>query len=87
VVEGHRLALAYANGAFLLSEPLPPGPPFQAGVHHAEAPLAQMEEAIASWLARPEERAQIAAEGRRFFRDDYAMTRAVERLLPLFDRH
>ena len=87
VVEGHRLALAYANGAFLLSEPLPPGTPFRAGVHHAEAPLAQMEEAIAAWLARPEERAKIAAEGQRFFRHDYDMTHAVERLLPLFDRH
>jgi hypothetical protein len=86
VVEGHRLALAYANGAFLLTEPLPPGPPFRAGVHHAEAPLAQMEEAIASWLSRPDERARIAAEGRRFFHDDYDMTRAVERLLPLFTR-
>ncbi len=86
VVEGHRLALVYANEAFLLSEPLPPGLPFRAGVHHAEAPLAQMEEAVAAWLARPDERARIAAEGRRAFRDDYAMTRAVERLLPLFER-
>jgi hypothetical protein len=85
VIEGHRFALCYANGAFLLTEPLPPGPPFRDGVHHVEAPLARMEEAIAQWLARPDERAQIAAEGRRFFREEYTFARALARLLPLFD--
>lgn len=85
VLEGHRFALCYANGAFLLSEPLPPGPPFKAGVHHVEAPLAQMEQAIRDWLARPAERARIAAEGRRFFREEYTFQRALERLLPIID--
>jgi hypothetical protein len=86
VVEGHRFALCYANGAFLLSEPLPPGPPFRAGVHHAEAPLAQMEEAIRAWLAKPGERARIAAEGRRFFRDEYTFPNVLAKLLPIFER-
>lgn len=85
VLEGHRFALGFANGAFLLSELLPPGAPFRAGVHHAEAPLAQFEEAIRGWLARPGERAQIAAEGRRFFREEYTFPRAIEKLLPIFD--
>jgi glycosyl transferase family 1 len=85
VLEGHRFALCYANGAFLLSEPLPPGPPFRAGVHHAEAPMARMDEAIRDWLARPADRARIAAEGRRFFREEYTFRRALEKLLPIFD--
>jgi hypothetical protein len=85
VIEGHRFALCYANGAFLLTEPLPPGPPFKDGVHHAETTLAGMGDAIRHWLAHPAERARIAAEGRRFFREEYGFPRALARLLPVFD--
>jgi len=85
VLEGHRFALAFAHGAFLLSEPLPPGAPFRAGVHHAEAPLAGFADAIRDWLARPEERRRIGAEGGRFLREEYTLEQAVARLLPILE--
>ncbi len=85
VLESHRFALCLANGAFVLSEPLPPSAPFRAGVHYAAAPLAEWDAAIASWLARPDERARIAAEGRRFLREEYAYPQALARLLPVLD--
>ena len=87
VLEGHRFALCLANGAFVLSEPLPPGAPFRAGVHHAEAPLAAFPAAIREWLARPDDRRRIAQEGRRFFREEYTLERALARLLPVLDSH
>lgn len=84
-LESHRFALCLANGAFVLSEPLPPEAPFRAGVHHVEAPLAGWGEVIAHWLARPAERARIAAAGRRFLREEYAFPPALAKLLPLLD--
>ncbi|MBL8844107.1 MAG: glycosyltransferase family 1 protein [Planctomycetes bacterium] len=85
VLESHRFALCLANGAFVLSEPLPASAPFRDGVHYAAAPLAQWDDAIAHWLARPEERARIAEAGRRFLREEYAFPRALAQLLPLLD--
>lgn len=84
-LESHRFALCLANGAFVLSEPLPAEAPFRAGVHHVEAPLAEWGDAIAHWLERPTERARIAAAGQRFLREEYAFPPALARLLPLLD--
>jgi hypothetical protein len=46
-----------------------------------------MEAVTRDWLARPAERARIAAEGRRFFREEYTFPRALARLLPVFDEN
>lgn len=82
---GHRFALALANGSFLLSEPLPPGAPFQAGVHFVEARLPDFPEAIRHYLLHAEERQKIACAGRNFFRHHYRLDDAVRRLLPILD--
>jgi len=84
-LSGHRFAVALANGCFLLSEPLPPGSPFKAGVHHAEATPASMVDAIARYLTRREKREQIAAAGREFFTTEYRLEHFVQRLLPILD--
>jgi hypothetical protein len=85
VLEGHRFALCLANGAFVLSEPLPPAAPFRAGVHYAEASLADFPVAIRHYLSHPADRQRIAADGRRYFREEYTLERAVGRLLPVID--
>jgi len=84
-LEGHRFALAFGAGAFLLSEPIPPSAPFVAGVHFVEAPLAEWPDVIRHWLSRPEERRAIAEAGARHFRARYTLATALERLLPVLD--
>jgi hypothetical protein len=86
VLEGHRFAVALANGAFLLSEPLPPGAPFEAGVHYAAAKDADLPDAIRWWLARPEERRASRSRAGSSLREQYTFERALAKLLPLLDR-
>ena len=85
VLESHRFALCLANGAFVLSEPLPSGAPFIAGIHYAQAPLADWPAAIRHWLTHPEARRRIADQGRQFLRTDYTFEHALTRLLPALE--
>jgi hypothetical protein len=78
---GHRFALVLANGGFLLSEPLPTGAPFEAGVHYAAADLADFDAAIEYYLAHPQVRQRIARAGQAFFREHYKFERFVSPFL------
>src|SRR5262249_49907728 len=49
------------------------------------APREQLPEVVATWLARPADRDRIAAQGRRFFREEYTFERALRQLLPSID--
>lgn len=65
-----RVFEALGCGAFLLSEPLSEESPFRSGVHlvEAEGPEA-LTERIAHYLARPDERTEIARRGHAFARE------------------
>ncbi|MBN2489941.1 MAG: glycosyltransferase family 1 protein [Planctomycetes bacterium] len=82
---GHRFAMALANRCFLLSEPLPPGSPFQPGVHFAEATASSMIDRISRHLEHADPRAAIAARGHAFFRSEYRLETFVQRILPMLD--
>lgn len=57
---GLRFALAAANRAFVISEPMYDSYPFVAGEHYVAATLREMPEAIRHYLVHEEERRRIA---------------------------
>ncbi|WP_456152275.1 glycosyltransferase family protein [Megalodesulfovibrio gigas] len=59
-----RVWEAVSMGAFLLSEPMADASPFRAGQDYAAAFAHQLPDAVAHYLAHPEARAAIAAQGR-----------------------
>ncbi len=85
LLAGHRFAMMLANRCFLLSETLPPGSPFKAGVHYAEASSSTMIDAIARYLERKDLRASIAQAGHDFVRNEYRLETHVNRILPVLD--
>lgn len=65
-----RVFEALGCGAFLLSEPLSEESPFRSGVHLVEAEGADaLAERITHYLARPDERTEIARRGHAFARE------------------
>jgi glycosyltransferase involved in cell wall biosynthesis len=72
--------MALANRCFILSEPLPDEAPYKAGVHYAAASADEMGDAIAHYLAYPEQMRRIADQGHRFFRDEYPLAEYTARL-------
>ena len=77
--------MALANRCFILSEPLPDEPPYKAGVHYAAASVDEMGDAIAHYLAHPEQMRRIADQGHRFFRDEYPLSEYTARLCATMD--
>lgn len=62
--EAPRVWEALSMGAFLLSEPMANAAPFLAGRDYAEAFAHQLPETVAHYLAHPDARAALAAQGR-----------------------
>jgi hypothetical protein len=76
-----RLLLAAPNGAMVLSEPTPVNEPFQVGEHIVCAPLDQIADRVAYYLAHEAERARIAESAYQYVINNLSMPQMVGQLL------
>jgi hypothetical protein len=77
-----RMQMMLACGVFVISERLTPNPYLRPGIDYVEATSpAQMEEAVAYYLAHPQEREQIARSGCERVRELLASRPAFEQLI------
>lgn len=82
---GLRLILGMANGAMVVSEPIRLPEPFIPGTHYIEAPVEQMPVVLRHYLDHPDQRRQIAAQGRQFVTHELTLQRSVQRILQIVD--
>ncbi len=76
-----RVLLAAPNGTMVLSEPTPVNDPFHNGEHIVCAPLDQIANRAAYYLAHEDERARIAESAYQYVVNDLSMSQMVEQLL------
>ena len=82
---GLRLILGMANKALVVSEPIHDPGPYIPGRHYVSCTLEEMPEVIRHYLANPDERDRIAAEGHRLVTEEVTLERSARRILGLID--
>jgi hypothetical protein len=80
---GHRFLVGMGAGSLVLSEPVYRPEPFVAGEHYVSAELDELAEVARHYLTHENERAAIAARGRRFVCEQLTMGASLERLASL----
>lgn len=78
-----RWLLGMANKSLVISEPVHAPDPYVPGKHYVSAPIEQLPEVIAYYLAHAEERERIAHEGHCFVTQELTMAHSVSRILEL----
>ena len=78
---GQRFLLGAANKTLIVSEPLNDSQPFVAGRHLVVAPITQLADTIAHYLAHDDERQRITDEAHRFVTHELTIAQMVGRIL------
>ena len=82
---GQRLLLGMANRALVISEPIYRPAPFVPGTHYVSATIEEMPEAIAYYLAHPQQRADIVDAAYRFVTEEVTSRRSLTQIVALIE--